>query len=350
MKVFLHIGYYKTGTTALQKFLEDNRIILHQVGVCYPTAGKPVNNWGLGVLANGLLESVGARVPAWYRRGKNRRPELYDAPAQWAAAVNELGGSGCGIGIISCEAFIRFGDAPQSRWLIEFVQQKLAHFDVKIICYVRRPDRYLISWYKQLVAAGDRIPRLSVNLDHYVETIHVDYMRALRPWAAVFGRERMLIRDYDAMRDTGMDTIEDFIRLCGLTLPADVTVSGSPMNRSIPNALVELKRLHNHLANGVSDLRKGNRALQFVQDHIALPADELVEMLSGAERERLISAFLPCLEALTRLWGGERAFFPDLEQPVFPGKPVMTDIEAALEYAGIFSLALSQISPCVADQ
>lgn len=344
MKLFVHIGYYKTGTTALQKFLEINRVILRKQGVCYPTAGKPVNNWGMAILANGLLESVGAQVPAWYQRGKLRRPDIYDFHTQWAKVVRELEECGCRVGIISCEAFIRFGNVPQAQELVEFVKRQLAGFDVRIVCYIRRPDRYLVSWYSQLVSSGDRIPRLRLSMEHYLRTIHVDYMKAMRPWAGAFGADSILVREYDAIRHSNSNTIQDFVNLCEINLAQGIRFDRQPVHKSLPYALVELKRLHNHCATSMSDLRKANRALKYVQDKFQLPQNTKVEMLSLENKRQLIDAFLPSQQELTRLWGNGRIFFQDLAEPMLPDPLLITDAEAALQYERIFETALSRVS------
>lgn len=351
MKVFLHIGYYKTGSTALQHFLDINRPALRECGICYPTAGRPANDLGavgsrlpqLSVLSLGLLESVGAHMPAWYSVGKNREPDVYDAAQQWREVCAEIKAADTDLAILSSEEFVRFGEVDRAHELVRFVQQQLCDFDVSIVCYLRRPDNYLVSWYNQLIKIGIAVQRLRLTVDRFIPTIHVDFMKALRPWVDVFGQERIIIRNYEPIRSNRNGILHDFIETIGATIELNAFKLDVAANLSIPNALVELKRLSNHFAPPPHDGRKANQALQFIASHWDLPKDSEIEMLDAKNRFALYKAFEPIHKELTEIHGGDQLLFPAIEDSLFSHNTLMSDADAALKYAGLYHFALSQM-------
>ena len=54
MKLFIHIGLHKTGTTTFQTFLHHNRKTLINAGVFYPEMGEHESHW---VLPNQLVRN-----------------------------------------------------------------------------------------------------------------------------------------------------------------------------------------------------------------------------------------------------------------------------------------------------
>lgn len=351
MKVFVHIGYYKTGSTVLQHFLDANRERLQCLGVCYPTAGRPANDRGppgaclpqLSVLSLGLLDSVGAHMPNWYLVGRQRDPQLYDTAEQWRQVREQIKASNCDRAILSSEEFIRFGEDSRSHELASFVREQLLDFDVRIVCYMRRPDNYLISWYNQVVKMGVRIKRLRFAVDRFLPTIHVNYMKALEPWIAAFGQESLLIRDFEPVRLRKHGIIADFIDLIGGSIDLTELDTEVAPNLSIPNALVELKRLSNQLNPHPDDGRRANQAMQFIAKNWDLPNNEDIEMLDNRNRYDLYRAFEPIHRELGRIKGDGSPLFPAIDDSLFNKKTLMSDGEAALQYAGIYHFVLTQI-------
>ena len=351
MRIFIHIGYYKTGSTALQHFMDINRDLLKAHGVCYPRAGRPANDLGpisstlpqLSVLSLGLLEGLGAHVPDWYARGRAREPTLYDVREQWINVVAELRQSECPLGMISSEEFVRFGEEPAYRQLVEFVADSLREFEVTVLCYLRRPDLYLESWYNQLIKLGIRMPRLRANLKHFTKTIHVDFMKALRPWIDIFGPARMLLRNYEPIKSRRMGILSEIPALFGIPIDDEKFNFQVPDNPSIPNALLEIKRLSNHWNETPAELQRTNRVIQFLESNWELPSNSEIELLDVKNRFMLARSFRKCHAELSALKGSGTPFFPALEDLIFERTSKMTDMEAAVRYAGIFQFVLSHM-------
>lgn len=345
MQILLHIGHYKTGTTALQYFLDRNREALRSLGLCYPTAGRPANDMAplgqrlpqLSVLSLGLLASVDAHLPEWYRVGRDREPDIYDPEQQWGLAVDQLKESGCPIGILSSEEFIRFGEHERTLPLIHKVREKLESFDVRIVCYIRRPDRYLVAWYKQLIQMGLPVEQLRRSTARYLPSIHVDYMKAISPWINVFGTAQVTIRNYESVSQDQFGTISDMLKMAGIVPSHESFDFDVPRNPSLPNALIELKRIDNTFNRHTETQQRTTQILRFIEHHYDIPADHQVEVLSRKNKYILFEAFKSSHSQLAAFSDHPRNFFPGFEESLFHESHVLTDTDAAVRYAGIFA-------------
>ena len=90
-----------------------------------------------------------------------------------------------------------------------------------IVCYVRRPDRYLESWYNQLVKMGLPVARLSPSMmreprprHRYYGTPHTDFDRMIEYWAHQVGCDELIVRDYDHLHNGAI--FDDFSAAVGL--------------------------------------------------------------------------------------------------------------------------------------
>ena len=92
-RLILHIGTYKTGTSSVQKFLDERRSELRKVGVCYPQVGMGDSTTAPGHHEFALLADQGqGQVSSDLRRLAT-------------AALEEFAASGCTTLILSAEDF-----------------------------------------------------------------------------------------------------------------------------------------------------------------------------------------------------------------------------------------------------
>lgn len=94
------------------------------------------------------------------------------------------------------------------------------------------PDRYLYG----AASMGYRVPRFSFD--------HFDYLPLIETYAALFGRERVKVYAYEAMRADQANFIEDFKRDLGLEV-ADNAEMGCRENGSYALPLIALARVLN---------------------------------------------------------------------------------------------------------
>lgn len=214
-RVYLHIGRPKTGTTAIQRTLEENRALLVSLGFTYP--GDTRNH-------NPIVPAVSA----------GERP-----------LIDEIGDHT----IISAEGLMLVDPTIVRRWL--------DGFDVTVICYVRDQAEAMASAYQQEVKANLVTADFATFAARYGV---IDYVPFLRGWADAFGRENLIVHSYD-----GADVVPDFLSILGLDAN-NFQRRKEDANPSIAGALLATKRRVNAIWPGSAEsLRKlSYRALRIL--------------------------------------------------------------------------------------
>ncbi len=239
-QIYLHIGYNKTGTSAVQNSFYRNRKSLKKNGVYYPVKcrGKrrsPAHH----SLAESLLYHIGKPLPRFVNAKIYRE---YPMDYYWNLLKHELADTDCQAIFISSEAFNRLRANPGQ---IEFIREHLHDFDVKILVYLRSLPEFLESAYNQAVKRG----RESRSVDELMEMgwMNINYFEEIEQWAAVFGTNNMIVRIFDKETMKG-GVVKDIIKVLkqeGL----NVDTSGWSAkffdlrwNIRLPNNMVERKR------------------------------------------------------------------------------------------------------------
>ena len=193
MKLILHIGMGKTGSSAIQKALAENT----------------------QRLTDGNAHYLGMWLTPY--EGPGRRPghkEFFDQPKSiWRDRALDLsklanqivGNGGPNTFISSNESFFHYGHKFES-----FVDTARDHFDVKILAYVRRPMEWLPSAYAQWgirhKTVQGPIPSygaLARSLVHQYEDVMF--------WQKQMG-DMLTIRSYDLANDI----VRDFFSFVGV--------------------------------------------------------------------------------------------------------------------------------------
>lgn len=162
----LHIGRHKTGTTAIQHFLNDNRKALESQGYFVPETGK-VNAGHHGFsrpLQAGNVKEKPITDPA-------RLPPFLRLQEEIATVDPAL------CLVVSSEAFQNCEPA--------LVHQAFEGFNIRIVVYLRNQLEYLASAYAQRVHATSYGATLT---DFYRDVFlsGVNYLKFLEPWVTEF--------------------------------------------------------------------------------------------------------------------------------------------------------------------
>jgi len=209
-KLYLHVGLPKTATSTIQNFLAQNDTHFSNVGWLYPkTARQYVAHHPLGnFFRPDALDWV------W---DLDRTQVLTDLRSEIAA-------SGCDNVIMSTEAL---ATAP----MIADIKDYFSDFEVFIVFFLRRQDKWLESAYQEELKNGpDKIDRPT-----YLETREhwFDYHQRLSNWAAVFGNDHILVTTFE--KGNNDQPIEhQFLNVIGAPLPSDAVITKSQntsMNR-----------------------------------------------------------------------------------------------------------------------
>lgn len=129
MRVILHVGMSKAGSTAIQNALLANEAQLAQNGVIYPSVGR----------------YRGAHYPI-LQAARSMTAELLTSRA--LSEARRKSGSTC---ILSCEGFWLLGSEQ-----IDVLAEMLKGHEVQVLAYLRDPASYLRSSYRQGIKAKGR--------------------------------------------------------------------------------------------------------------------------------------------------------------------------------------------------
>lgn len=192
----------KTGTTAIQSYLNINFDDLIKEGILYPK----VNQKSMNYLGFSLMDAVPPYVHHTLPVSKDK---LY------AELKEEIERTKCEKIIISTEAFSLLTtkyflgeEAPKQ------VKKLLASskFNFKIIANVRRQDEYLVSQYNQHVKTHNFWNLYSGNIREFYEDKKelFDFDLILERWEREFGKENIIVGVYNKSTDSVMEFMSLF--------------------------------------------------------------------------------------------------------------------------------------------
>lgn len=191
-KVFVHIGTEKTGSTSLQAFLQENEAALNLSGYsyfCSPEKPYFERNGHFPIAA--CFSSV---TPDFVSEEKHRdRNSVLEVLHRDLSLDNRHA-------ILSAE---HFSSRLTSLEDLETFKSALSPREVTIVVYIRPQDELACSNYSTAINCGYQ---RSFSLDE-VDPVnpYYNYLRMLMPYAQVFGKERILVRNYKALEDIRID-------------------------------------------------------------------------------------------------------------------------------------------------
>lgn len=248
-KLYLHIGFNKTGSTSLQNDLARNTAALQQQGILYPCNPKAAYSQTRQHVP--LAAAIPGRQVKWVRSGKqNTLNQAYDALLADTAAVD------CETLVLSSEAF---GGLDMNAVKIAWVKERLADFDVTVVAYIRRQDHYLLSTYQENIKKGGT---QRFQFDQFRSVRQLDFAVRLAPWREVFGFERVIVRPFDPNFWPSGELFYDFLQIIGAS-PKRVSLS-KPLNESLDRRTVEMLRQLNVAINSLEPKlnRAGKKAIR----------------------------------------------------------------------------------------
>lgn len=209
---YIHIGSQKTGTTAIQGLLSANPKALHRAGFQYIKAGR-----------NRIAHN-----------NMNMRLKQGDGKTVCEEVVAEVEASPVDNHIISSELFFRIGTTTSFK---KFLPEDLIN-NTKVICYVRRQDKYLEAMYKQLVKNGRIAP--DPQAFYLSRRDGLAYSPILNAYADVFGQENIIVRPFERQNFPKENVIQDFADILGFDLNNQFEPIAATSNKSLSIDVSEL--------------------------------------------------------------------------------------------------------------
>lgn len=233
MRITLHIGAGKTGTSSIQKGLLKNAGALESAGVYLPAADLSLNGKVQGYHVFGFQTLM--------RSEDVEGGERFDALLSGIVARAQK--KDCSRVLFSAENL-----SNQIDWK-SLLATGLAKHDVDVIFYIRRQDLYFLSAWQQWGLKNG----LSFEQFFFRQKDHRgDWGKTIQAWEQMAAS--VDVRVYERERLIDGDVVTDFFHQIGLDV-ADLELSGLQENHSYSLAAEELALSSPHLFDDAHDSR-----------------------------------------------------------------------------------------------
>ena len=238
MRVILHIGTEKTGTTTIQEFLHRNKAGLGEQGILVPIsadAPKSSNHRKLAVYGCNDSNKDDGRVSL----GIVSMPKFRATFER--DFLEECSKSGCDTLILSGEHCSSRLQSEEEVRRLKSLLDKVGQ--TTILLYLRRQEEMWRSWYSTAVSLGSHenfsapSPLLRGKL--------LDYQALCRRWAKVFGASAIRVRVFSESEFVDQDLLHDFEFASGLKFNWQTVFIPPARNTSIRMKLLKFLRRFN---------------------------------------------------------------------------------------------------------
>ncbi|MEO1191490.1 MAG: hypothetical protein AAFY02_07025 [Pseudomonadota bacterium] len=242
MTIYLHAGTPKTGTTALQNFLETNKKLIEEAGYKLPSFVEGPNHRELAGYALDDSNITPLKIEMRLTDSEAIRHFRGSIDEQFSEEIDST--SDYIFTSEYCTAYLH------TRPELERLRQLLTSTgqDIKVVIYFREPAEYLASTYSTLIKNGGTHP-LRLPNERALKTKY-NYFFICRNWSSVFGREAIIPRPF-VRSDLSGGTIEkDFLELLGVPndLIETASFSDKDSNASLdPTVLAFLLAVNAHV-------------------------------------------------------------------------------------------------------
>lgn len=245
MKLILHIGQEKTGTTALQHGLYLNEAVLNQHGFCLSHTIDSTNN-------RGLVVCFQKNPDIYFTLNDLTSPEALDSfrnktLADFQAEVETLTKDYHTL-IVTSEHFQSRLTQPSS--IAQLSECLNGLFDeIEVVCYFRRQDSKVSSAYSTHIRAGGT-GSFTTHLENAKRRTNgnFNYLYFANKWTTHFASSRFLARAFSRDGLEGGDIIVDFFSALGAPQVAhDLQTPAGEQNVSLSRRGLALLRRTNRL-------------------------------------------------------------------------------------------------------
>lgn len=298
--LYLHIGHFKTGTTAIQVMMAHNMHLMRRAGLHY--AESWLEDAKHSALALSIYREIGV-TDLMHGYNDDASPQ-----SVWDALFDEVRGAGCSVVLASTEELMRIGALPDAEAVLrDIITPVQDEFDIRIIAYFRSPQAHLVSWYNQMIKMNaSPLGRFDVAVSQMMEPIHYDYGQALRPWLELFGPGAVTVKRYtDDLRE-GYALYDDFLDIMDMSRPFRLKLPEEDVNPRLDPNLLEATRMLQMAGFFGEDLEWAQAKMSRIRDmvpHDEVPFDTVVTRARAG------------VKAMQRTAAGFDDFLDDLPQP-----------------------------------
>ncbi len=259
MKVIIHAGMHKTGSTSIQ-WTFANRDLGH---VRYFRWRVP-NHGGLVTL---LFHEQAERF--WeYRLQGYSREDLLPLREKWLESFKQdLTQPGAHTCLLSAEAISTLIRRSMLAPLRAFLEKYSD--DIQVIAYVRPPVSFMESVFQQRVRSGD------VKFNPHPQRYWPQYRQRFEPLDQVFGRENVTLRKFDRKTLKNGSVVDDLAGFVGIPVPH--RSSSRLKNESLSLEALALLFVQRKFGRGRATGFRGAQVLN----------NKVIEILAGIGKEKI---------------------------------------------------------------
>lgn len=268
--LYIHIGWPKTGTSAIQKFLVDNfEILQSKYDLFYPDFGR----WNDGSHHN---------IAFALRKNPYCEMKSESEQVQYLKELKEIIlSSNCRNILLSSECFNLYDNYI-------FKELFCDDFEIKIICYLRNQDQYIDSIYGQNVRDPFFKEKQSFRqfLDTFKEKLF--YSKTLEQWEKVTHKDNFIIKHYSFEKFVNGNIVDDFLSALNIKPNKnDFKYLKSTINDSYTKNALEYKRLLNTIMP-----KQDVKLVQILQLYSKKYPEEKISFLTNEEKNKFNEIFL----------------------------------------------------------
>ena len=241
VKLYLHLGFSKTATTAIQVFLHNNKSRLKEHGILFPNAF----NWKSSHHKLFWLSEPIRQVPS---PSGNTIIKNESFESHLIKLKEEVLESSCNSIVLSSEMFSNNNYFDK----LLFIKNSFNFLEIHPIIYLRRQDQLISSFHNQLVKnnhyRGSLQKFIKVKSDQFGGLFdNLKYSYFLKKLGAVFDNEKIVARVFSSSCFRGGSIFRDFLFCMGLIKDDDFVFPSKRTNISLKEPLLEIKRRLNQI-------------------------------------------------------------------------------------------------------
>ena len=288
VKIYLHIGTEKTGTSTIQEFLFQNRENLMRQGYYYLHMEGRTEYRDLPAYCMNM-DRVDRYFKINFIDSKEKRLEFnnrfiidfHQKMKNLPDHIHTL--------IISSEHFssrLRFPDE------LEKLKQLLRDYteDITVICYLRNQADKLLSQYSTRVKTGASI-KIENFYKNFISSNKNNYESKLDLWGGVFGKNNLEVKIFDKKEFHNNSLLDDFIQIIDKNLLTELNMEISQKNESLSKNGIYFARLVNRIIPAFNHKKGSSKMNRILLDLITRFIKGKPLVLSNSQYNELTGYF-----------------------------------------------------------
>lgn len=310
-KLIIHIGTHKTGTTALQNYLGENREILRRRGLCFPVMPEKWNR--VPELHNGYWLKQAALLGTDLVTNEDESKVTRCMEACKKCLVDQADPV-----VLSEERLWYYGTRPGFWKALREAAKETGADDIEVIVYLRRQDLFAESLWAQNVKGSQC---LTITIDDYLGRKRIvsacDYAKGIKRLIKVFGKDNLIVRIYDRTTLKNGSITDDFMEAIGFADVDGLAQQEGIINPSLSPSMTLVKMA----ANSAPTYRENGDFLRVPALSIAAQdSAPKASLLSLEKRREFLAQYQEGNAWIARevLQKQDGRLFPPLDAGVYP--------------------------------